>query len=154
MGDEQVSVIRDPLLAVAFLLGPPVSLVFVDVSGRGYDVAAVFMLIAVAPLFEEILFRGWLQGVLLRNGWAQRSLVGVSGANAITASLFALFHWPRGGGTLALGVLPLGLLFGWFRERHQGVMTPILLHAWYNACLVVASALDGPIVRALNVGAR
>jgi membrane protease YdiL (CAAX protease family) len=32
------------------------------------------------------------------------------------------------------------LVFGYFKDRHQTVVTPFLLHAWYNAGFLVVMA--------------
>jgi membrane protease YdiL (CAAX protease family) len=45
------------------------------------------------PCWEELLFRGVLQGSARRYAWGRRSWWGISGANVATALLFALAHW-------------------------------------------------------------
>lgn len=97
---------------------------FVMPSG-GAALAAVFALaVIMAPLTEEMLFRGWLY-TSLRAEFGSRAAIGASSA------LFALAHYER---TLlyALAVLPVGILLGFIRERTGGIRATILLHAIYN----------------------
>lgn len=145
------SPIADPLLALAVLAGPVGVVAWWAITGGPLDQMApvgawpAFLLIAVYPLLEEFVFRGLLQGYLLEKAWARRRAGPVTAANAVTAIVFALSHWPRGGVLLTFGVLGPGLIFGYFRERHGGLATPVLLHAWYNACIVIAAWIGRPV---------
>lgn len=103
----------------------------------------------VAPLMEELLFRGLLQtffiGLFIRHrlptfGSEPDDMMGVSMAPTIpgqcrwagiffTAVLFAVFHgnwqhWP------ALFVLGIGL--GYAFERHGNLLLPIMVHSLFN----------------------
>jgi len=92
-------------------------------SGTGYMsgliiVAAVF----VAPIAEEMFFRGFLYGFL-------RKHVRPSIAVVFVGALFGIFHMP-----LAV-MLPTGLLgafFCYLYERTGRLTVPIFLHAIYN----------------------
>ena len=90
--------------------------------GRALVLAAA---IGVAPVAEEVLFRG-----LLLPGLAQR--MGTAVALLVSAAVFAAFHIPSHGplGAILPGVL--GLVFGWARLRSGGLAAPILLHATNN----------------------
>ncbi len=98
---------------------------------------AVVNAVIVAPIVEEIAFRGALQPALL-----ERYRFAV--ANTVTALLFAGAHlpgWyfqgrlramltaPLGG---ALSIFILGLLFGWAAYRSKSVAGSILAHALNN----------------------
>jgi len=139
------SPIADPLFALAILAGPAGVVAWWAITGSPFDqmvplgLWVAFLLIAVYPLLEEVVFRGFLQGYLLEKPWARRRIGPVTAANALTTIAFAVSHWPRGGALLAFGVVGPGLIFGFFRERYGGLATPILLHAWYNACVVIAA---------------
>lgn len=94
------------------------------------------------PLVEELLFRGVIQGQLARTGWGQRSLLGMNTANLAASLLFAavhLFHYPA---WQAAAVFVPSLVFGHFYRRHRSVYPSIVLHAFYNAALVSAAALQ------------
>ncbi len=93
------------------------------------------------PILEELIFRGFLQGELLRSRWGRRRRFGLSAANLTCSLAFAaahLVHHPPG---WALSVFVPSLLFGWVRERHDGVGAAIGLHVLYNLEFFVAAAL-------------
>ena len=93
---------------------------------------ALFLLTLVksallAPVCEELFFRGYLQGALSR--------ISVRRAVVIAALVFALSH-----GLSLYGFLPrlgLGLLLGLLMERTGTLLAPILVHGCYNAAIIV-----------------
>lgn len=89
-------------------------------------------LVALYPVLEELVFRGLLQGVLLRRGWGRRVAGPVTAANLAAAVVFAAAHLLRTSPGWAAAVVLPGLVFGYFRERH-GVGAAIALHVFYNA---------------------
>ena len=90
--------------------------------------------IVVAPLWEELLFRGFLyRGI-------SESRLGVKGAVAVTAVLWALVHANRTWFGLVEMVL-CGLLYGWLRWRTGSTLTTIVVHALNNAALLMIAAL-------------
>jgi hypothetical protein len=93
--------------------------------------------IIVAPITEELLFRGFLH-----RGWAP-SWLGVSGTIVLTSALWAALHqqydW--------LGILYIflmGLIFGWVRQRSGSTRPTIILHALNNlfATMLVAVQIE------------
>ncbi|MFY9345064.1 MAG: CPBP family intramembrane glutamic endopeptidase [Planctomycetota bacterium] len=103
---------------------------------RPFGDAGFWLVIAgitiAAPVAEEIVFRGYLQGALLRvmPPWA---------AIGLTAAVFGLAH------TLpyALPVGLLGAFFGWLSLRHRSLLAPIAAHSLHNA-VTVAVTLGWP----------
>jgi len=91
-------------------------------------------LVLLWPLAEELLFRGVVQGWLLRR-WPASSFVvfGISLANGLTSLVFTAMHLWLHPGWLALAVMLPSLAFGWTRERHRSLLSPCLLHMFYNA---------------------
>ena len=85
------------------------------------------------PCWEELLFRGVLQGYAGRYAWGQQSWWGISGANAAIALLFTLAHWWSHPPLWAASVLLPALLLGWVRDRYGSVYPAITLHMFYNA---------------------
>jgi len=91
-------------------------------------------IIILAPLIEEILFRGFLQSYLntIRGRW-----LGI----VLTSFIFALFHFSPSQGVSNVEVL--GSLFffscflGFVRERQQTLWTPIALHMTFNGISVL-----------------
>jgi len=85
------------------------------------------------PLWEEVFFRGLLQGHLWQRSWGRRAWGGVTVANGAASLLFALGHLWHHPPLWALAVLPPSLLFGYVRDRHMSVYPAIALHVVYNA---------------------
>lgn len=93
------------------------------------DLALLLLLIAiVAPIAEELFFRGMLYPVL-RQRWS------VHWAIVINALLFALIHFIP---ILLPGLFFVGLVLAWVRERTDSVIPGILLHCLQNGLVVLA----------------
>ncbi len=95
------------------------------------------MIVILAPLAEELLFRGWIFGSL-------RARFSAGGAILATAILFALVHMDPTG-VYPIAVLAPGLVLSVIRERTGSVKGAVLAHALYNGIgwllLVFATAL-------------
>ncbi|HET6498598.1 MAG TPA: type II CAAX endopeptidase family protein [Coriobacteriia bacterium] len=84
--------------------------------------ASIALVVLVAPVIEEIVFRGVLQEALAAE-WNWRVAVCVS------AAVFALYHtapW------LFVPVFALGVACGWLAHTRQTLLPAISLHAAYN----------------------
>ena len=128
--------LKDRHLVVAVLLGPAVWLMLLFLTSASSDTATLMLVINVVllyPLLEELAFRGFLQGWLLEREMFRRHIVGFTVANVLTSLLFASAHLINQPPLWAAGVFLPSLVFGYFRDRHQSIVTPFLLHAWYNA---------------------
>lgn len=100
------------------------SALFDAASGPWGTALVLFTVAAVAPIAEELVFRG-----VLLPGLARRMRPGL--ALIATSGIFALFHVPSHGvGAVMPGLL--GLVFGWARLRTGGLTAPIVLHAANN----------------------
>ncbi len=92
------------------------------ISGDGTFRAAVFfMAVVVTPFFEELVFRGLLQGGL-------RRYLPPTGAVVVSSLLFALVH-PA---AVLVPILLLALLLGWAFERTKSLWVPIGVHFLHN----------------------
>jgi membrane protease YdiL (CAAX protease family) len=92
-------------------------------------IVALFQPIILAPLAEELLFRGSLFGWL-------RNRFNVTVAILISSALFALYHpsiylWPL--------AFIFGLISAWFRER-SGSLTPFLVVHIANSIAMITAA--------------
>jgi hypothetical protein len=127
-------------LAIARLLtglGVQVAQNQVIVAGRE-DPRYFLYMIPVAILlvgpFEELVFRGGVQG-LLRRTW------GASVAVVVASVLFGVVHWialTGGGGTRVPYVVvaaTLGLVLGYLYERSRNLVVPAVVHGLYNTAL-------------------
>jgi len=103
----------------------------------------------VAPLYEELLFRGFAT-----TAWAR--VVAPATAILRTSVLFALAHVLTQGGedfgqalsvavVGAAGRLPVALVLGWVFVRRRSLWASVGLHAAFNAILLVIAeaAVDG-----------
>lgn len=89
--------------------------------------ALLFVLVAViAPIAEELFFRGMLYG-LLRQRWTAAVAIPLNGL------LFALIHFIP---LLIPGLLFVGIVLAWLRERSQSIYPCILLHATQNGVVL------------------
>jgi uncharacterized protein len=91
------------------------------------------------PLIEELLFRGVLQGALLKRRWARQRICGLTLANLLASLLFVLAHLFHQTPLWAGAVLLPSLIFGHFRDRHHHIYPSMVLHATYNAWFLLAS---------------
>jgi membrane protease YdiL (CAAX protease family) len=82
------------------------------------------MIVVLAPLVEELFFRGWLFGAL-------RARVGAGATVLITTFLFAIVHWDQTG-LYPLAVLVPGFVLSVIRERTGSVKGAVLAHGVYN----------------------
>lgn len=129
---------RDPWFLAALGAGPAtwaLLALWLPLAAPGWpaDLPWRFLaLVVLYPVLEELVFRGWLQGALLRLGWGKRVAGPVSAANFVAALAFAAAHLLRTTPAWAAAVILPGLVFGGFRERH-GLSAAIVLHVFYNA---------------------
>ena len=90
------------------------------------------------PLVEEWVFRGVLQGELLKRDWGKQRGVGISNANLVTSIIFMLLHLINHPPAWALAVLVPSLVLGHFRERHDSLLPPMLMHPLFNLTYLLA----------------
>ncbi len=97
------------------------------------------MAVTIAPLFEELFFRGFLQPLLSRS-------FGVVAGVLLTAVLFGSMHAPEyeWAWQYALAVTLVGAVLGWVRARTGSIIPSTIMHASYNAVFFVAAAFQHP----------
>lgn len=100
----------------------------------GFFLASLLVMAGLAPLVEELVFRGLLYG------W----LAGVWGtvpAWLVSSACFAAAHVEL---SHILLVLPLGLWLGWLRRRTDSIWPSLVAHTINNGLAIAAAALpDG-----------
>ena len=92
--------------------------------------------VILAPLQEEILFRGFLYRGLAPAWGPGRTIVLLS---AIWAILHVQYAW-----FFIVEIFALGLTFGWLRQRSGSTSLTIILHTANNALAMVAAGLMRP----------
>lgn len=151
-------------LALPLLLLTIVSLIALNaqlVSDRGPDripypfaqarwggLVLLVLSVVVAPLVEEMAFRGFIQGRITRRSGP---VVGL----AVSAALFAPVHMSR---AWLLYFFAIGLFLGYARLATRSLWAPVVLHAAINGMLlclpeavVSSGALATPWIAALCV---
>lgn len=120
------------------LLGRPVVPEFLSAaySSAGSLPLLWLALVVAAPLFEEMFFRGFLY-----KGFAS-SAVGVPGAIAITAFLWAAIHMQYDLYGMAT-IFVLGIVYGLARAWSGSLVVPLILHALTNLVATAEAALIG-----------
>ncbi|HEX4169850.1 MAG TPA: CPBP family intramembrane glutamic endopeptidase [Bryobacteraceae bacterium] len=120
----------------SLLRTPKIDLPFNQFTNTPWSLA-LFTIVAVvlAPIFEEMFFRGFIQPLLSRT-------FGTIAGILITACLFGALHgfeyswvWQY-----ALFITLAGVVFGWLRERTNSIIPSTLMHGCFNAVSVVALA--------------
>jgi membrane protease YdiL (CAAX protease family) len=89
--------------------------------------------ITLGPLAEELLFRGFLQPLMVRS-------LGTAAGILATAIPFGLLHLQQYGYSWRHGLMITlaGCAFGWMRHRTGSTRASTLMHAAYNALFFVA----------------
>jgi len=90
---------------------------------------ALFVIALCPGIFEELAFRGLVQGRL-------GALFGAKSALLITGAAFAWAHGVTMGFPIHLG---LGLYLCWLRARSGSLIPGMFLHAFYNATIVLTT---------------
>ena len=91
------------------------------------------MAITLAPFFEELVFRGFLQPLLTRS-------VGIIAGVVITAVVFGSLHAPEYSFAwqYAVAVSLVGIVLGWVRVRSNSIIPCTVMHGAYNSVFVAA----------------
>ena len=100
----------------------------------------------IAPIGEELLYRGVIAQAWARQSSARRAIL-------FSAIVFAFAHTLSVGGTSVADAasiaavaflvrLPLGIALGWLWIRRRSLLATIALHAFYNLAIVAVIALS------------
>ncbi len=137
-----VVLVTAPLLRVLFPEGPPQQAVASITEGTTTvleGIVIVLMVAVVAPVVEEILFRGMLLSRLVRSmrtGWAV----------VVQALLFAGIHVLDPSAVAALpGLFIIGVVLGYAAIRSRNLSLPILIHAGVNLTAAVLLIFGGDL---------
>ena len=112
-----------------------------SLGGGGWLLVSAVML---APLFEEVIFRGYTAGIL-------RRLYGGLAAWFASSLIFGLVHLIP---SVALSATFSGLVLGYYYLRYRSLMMVIILHAMNNitACFLRSIDLGKTTIRELLGG--
>ncbi len=108
---------------------------FADTAGTPWVIVLIFFLaVVIAPLLEELLFRGFVQTKLSEN------LQSRWGAIVLTSIFFAIVH----GGTLWMhwpALFMFSLALGYVYEKSGSLLQPLFLHSLFNFANLVLSLI-------------
>ena len=92
-------------------------------ASKGFSLSFIVSATVLAPIQEELLFRGLLQGAVFDNSWL--GLV-------LTSSLFSFMHEPYDVPSFFYYLLG-GLLLGFAYKKSQNLWVSTLVHMFYNS---------------------
>jgi uncharacterized protein len=95
-------------------------------------VVVVLAVVVLAPIAEELFFRGIVFNAWLREGGRRWAYVG-------SAALFAAVHLSF---VSVLPIFLLGLALAWVYERTRNLLAPIVMHATVNGISVAIALLE------------
>ncbi|RJQ53697.1 MAG: CPBP family intramembrane metalloprotease [Actinobacteria bacterium] len=90
--------------------------------GPGGFALAVLVAVIIAPLAEEMFFRGFVYAAL-------RERIGITSAIGVSSLIFALYH---GNLWLIIPIMFLGMGLAWLYETQHSLGPPLLFHALNN----------------------
>ncbi|UVT17839.1 MAG: JDVT-CTERM system CAAX-type protease [Nitrospira sp.] len=130
---------RDPVFLLLLIFGPIAWIPMIEfftvqpLPRHAILLPAFLSVVLWQPLFEELLFRGIIQGYLLQSIAGQKTWIGLSTANLLSSFLFTCAHLASHSLFWSLLVFVPSLCFGFVRDRFGSVYPSIALHAFYNA---------------------
>lgn len=91
------------------------------------------MAVTIAPFFEELFFRGFIQPLLTRS-------LGVIAGIVLTGLVFGSLHAPEYSFAwqYAVAVSLVGIVLGWLRVRSNSIIPCTVMHGAYNSVFVAA----------------
>lgn len=105
-------------------------------AARDPQTAPIFVVSAmvVAPVFEELFFRGMVFPAIAKR-------LGLWAGIVLSAIVFGLVHLNQagdllGGSLLLLRLVPLGILFGWLYHWRGTIVVPMIVHSIFNGASV------------------
>ncbi len=134
-------------LVLALLVGPLASsglhvathLGAVEIPHPNLDWATLVNLLLLAPVLEELVFRGGVQEALDRTPFGRLYLAGgVSVGNVLASALFSVAHLLVDPPWLAASVFFPSLVFGRLKQVYPSLLPAMLVHTWYNVCYLAA----------------
>lgn len=131
-------VTRQEYVTIAKMLGfspPNVEQQLVGLFGKGVwgFILALVVTVVIAPIVEELFFRGFIYGVL-------RERMSAGWAILLSSAIFAAYHFNL---WLVVPIVMLGIALAWLTEWQRSIWPAIICHALNNvlAVLVVYGVL-------------
>ena len=106
----------------------------------------IFFLVVVAPITEELMFRGLFLHRLAEGHSRPHAILG----SALCFGVFHILPWQ------AIGAVLIGVYLGWLLTRTGSIFMPIAAHAFFNLVPVAATGLSDrwPVAGGLGAGGQ
>lgn len=101
--------------------------------GGGYLALTVLVTVVLAPVFEELFFRGLFYPTLRRR-------VGVWGAIVLNGVIFGALHMQP---VFMLSLVLVGMVLAFLYEKTESLVAPMLAHSLYNLAVVLITLFTG-----------
>ncbi|MCK5563892.1 MAG: CPBP family intramembrane metalloprotease [Planctomycetes bacterium] len=108
--------------------------VILDFPQLHFRILMLFFTVIVAPVFEELLFRGFFQSML--RGYTKKPWTAIFITSAIFATLHPLTHWPA--------LFIFSCCMGYAYEKSGSLFRSIIIHAIFNGINVAAAIMTTP----------
>jgi len=92
-------------------------------------IIVVIATVIIAPVFEEMLFRGLFQTML--RSFLQKPWLSILISSALFASIHQMGHWPA--------LFALAICLGYAYEKSGSLLRPIFIHALFNGINIAAT---------------
>jgi len=103
----------------------------------------LILALVMAPLTEEFLFRGFIQG-LWQKLYSEKEKLPAKLIIVVTALLFSVSHFSflynisfKQFFFSAISIFVVALYFGWLRHKHQSIIPSIFAHFGANATMII-----------------
>ncbi len=103
-----------------------------DLSG-GYLALVLLVVVVLAPVFEELFFRGLFYPAL-------RNRLGFKSAIVLNGVVFGMIHFEP---LFMLSLVLVGIALAYLYEKTDSLAAPMMAHAIYNLVVIVVSLLAG-----------
>ena len=109
--------------------------------------AAVLSSTVLAPITEELFFRGVVLDCLRNTGQTNASLLSAASANVFAAGIFSLAHFNFSIPAL-LNLFVCGIGFGsaFLSSKRRNIAVPIIAHSVYNAGVLIETYSNGALL--------
>jgi CAAX protease family protein len=99
----------------------------------GYLVIAIVVMVILAPIFEELFFRGLFYPALRRR-------VGPRSAIVLNGAIFGVIHFQP---LSMLSLILVGIVLAYLYEKTDSLAAPIIAHSLYNLAVVIVILVAG-----------
>jgi membrane protease YdiL (CAAX protease family) len=101
--------------------------------GSGYLALVIVVVVILAPIFEELFFRGLFYPALRRR-------TGPTWAIIINGVVFGVIHFQP---LFMLSLILVGIVLAYLYEKTDSLAAPIIAHSLYNLAVIMVSLLAG-----------